>query len=116
VLKHILAVEMRTLTVGTGDGVKNDELLRSKGLVQKGEAGMQTEEPVELERAAGCSGRGDCDFTAQSSVVGVRVRRHGRQTIEGAAQNNEHEARTRVAACEGDPARQEHAARGERSA
>src|ERR1700721_381696 len=67
VLEHILAVEMRTLTIGTGHGVKDDELLGSKGLVQKGKAGMQTEEPVELERAPGRSRRGDRDFTAQSA-------------------------------------------------
>ena len=54
---------------------------------------MQPEEAVERQHAAGDARCAQRRLAAQAGVVRITVRRHGRQTIQGAAQDHEHEAR-----------------------
>ena len=70
--------------------MQHRQLFRGITLVQEFQRGMQAEWPFERQRRALAALR-QRDLTAQARVLGVAHRRHRGQTIERAAQQDEHE-------------------------
>ena len=74
--------------------MEHEQLTRPIALVQKGELRVQPEEAVERpRRRIAPTGRGERERPAQARVIGITVRRHGREPVERATQQHEHQPR-----------------------
>ena len=92
VLEQVLAVEMRAVAVGRGDGMDDGELALGVDVVQRRQGRMQAEEAVEIDGAVALAGRGDGEIAAQRAIVAVAMGRHGGEAVHAAAQDDDDEA------------------------
>src|SRR5579862_478138 len=105
---------MRAVAIGARERVEYRELAGRITLAEESERGMQPEEAVERQRAALLCGSAQREIPAQSRVIAIAVRRHSREPVESAPQNDDDEPRLALLrTSEHDARSQEGSAGGE---
>ena len=82
--------------------------------MNSGQCRVQAEHPVELQQATIITGFSNSEFTSHALIVSVTVRRSKRETINGAAQYDEHKSGAGIGTskCQRRHARGDHAEPG----